>query len=157
MVETLIKGEAEFQTDDDGPPRLKKSTNSSLPQIAFDNPGFVEFCKNLDHTPTVDDYAVYKILSMSEDIEEKYGKKIESAIEEAFVFALKNKLSYFNFAKISHRLALQASYVQEQAFLITCLGRRMLEKLPDLEEVISTYTTQAVEEMAAEFMLGLVC
>ena len=152
----IDKRRGRSSTDDDGPPHLKKSTNLSLPQIAFDNPGFVEFCKNLDHTPTFDDYAVYKILSTSEDIEEKYGKKIESAIEKLFVFALKNKLSYFNFAKISHRLALQASYVQEQAFLITCLGRRMLEKLPDLEEVISTYTTQAVEEMAAEFMLGLV-
>lgn len=153
----IDKRRGRSSTDDDAPPHLKRLTKSSLPQSAFDDPGFVAFCKNLDHCPNVDDYAVYKILLMTEDIEEKYGKNIMSALQEVFVFVLKNKLSYFNFAKISHRLALQAKYAQEQAFLITCLGRRILEKLPGLEDVIATYTTQVVEEMAGEFMLGLVC
>ena len=128
-----------------------------LPSCAFDDPDFVECCKGLDHKPTHDDYVTNKLLIISDMTEEKYGKDIENAIREAFTIALKDKFSYIDFARISHRLALQAKYIQEQAFLITCLGRQLYEKLPDLQGTISTYTAKAIEEMATEFLLGLVC
>lgn len=124
-----------------------------LPQSVFEDPRFVEYCQQLNRPPTVDDYVAYKLVIVGELIEEKYGKKLEDAMHEMMIMALKDKLIYKDFFKISHKLALQAKYVQEQAVLITCLGRRMFEKMPSLEEVISEYTSCAIEEMT---LLGLV-
>lgn len=124
-----------------------------LPDEVFEDPKFIEYCRRLDHPPTREDYTTYKILIVSELIDAKFGNKLEAALHEVMLIALKDKLGYAEFAKISYKLALQAKHIQERMLLISCLGRRLLEKMPNLEDMISSYTTYAVEEMA---LVGLV-
>ena len=134
----------------------QKPHKGSIPEEAWDDPNFLEYCRILNHKPTLDDFVSYKILMLSETIEEQFGSKLEKAFQEAIFYALKDQLSYIAFTKVTHSLAKQSDYLQEQAFLITCLGRRLWEKLPDLQDKIQTFTAKAVEEITANFFMQLV-
>jgi hypothetical protein len=132
---------------------LGSTSSSTLLDKLCNDPRFREYCQTLDHKPTPDDFVAFKLVLLSENIEERFSQDIENAFQEISVYVLKNKLSYVNFVKISQRLALQAHYVQEQMLLVSCLGRRLYEKLPEFKSIINGYTVQAVEEMG--LMAGL--
>ncbi|XP_019861069.1 PREDICTED: uncharacterized protein LOC109589414 [Amphimedon queenslandica] len=134
----------ETSENDEKPSGATAKTSPSLP---LDDPQFYEYCQQLDHAPTPEDYAAYKILMVGRLIDEKYHDKLNEAISLIMVQAMKNKLMYSEFKRVSRWLSLQAKYVQDQSLLVTWLGYRLYEKLPNLEKVINEYTTQAIEDV----------
>ena len=117
------------------------------PSLPLDDPQFNEYCQQLDHPPTPEDYAAYKILMVGQLIDDKYHDKLNEAISLIMIQAMKDKLIYSEFARVSRWLSLQAKYVQDQSLLVTWLGYRLYEKLPNLEKIINEYTTQAIEDV----------
>ena len=123
------------------------ATATASPSLPLDDPQFNEYCQQLDHPPTPEDYAAYKILMVGQLIDEKYHDKLNEAMSLIMIQAMKNNLMYSEFARVSRWLSLQAKFVQEQSLLVTWLGYRLYEKLPNLEKIINEYTTQAIEDV----------
>ena len=118
----------------------------NVSEKAWQVPEFKKYSNTLDHEPTNDDVVVYKMLELSEEIEEKFENKLRTVITEACILALKDQLSFMSFHKLSQRLVLPVSEVKERAMLVTILGRNLWEKLPNLQAKIVAFTEQAVEE-----------
>ncbi len=113
---------------------------------AWSDPCFREFSNTLDHEPTNEDVVVYKMYELSDEFEVKFGDKLNQIMNEAFVLALKDQLSYMTFRKLSDKLALEAGGVKDGAVLVALLGRNLIELVPSLHQKIMTFTSQAVEE-----------
>ena len=133
-------------------PRWK---GTKLPEGVWEDPGFIKYSNGLNHEPTADDVVTYKMIELSEEIEIKFGKKLEQAIQEAVILAMKDQLSYLTFHKLCQRLALQANEFKERAVLITVMGRNLWEKLPDFQEKIRGFTSKAVEDFFSVFLVSI--
>ena len=115
--------------------------------LPLDDPLFNEYCQQLDHPPTREDYAAFKIQQVGQMIDEKYGHKLNEAMSLIMKQAMEQNLLYSEFSRVSRWLSLQAKKVQERTLLVTWLGCRLYEKLPDLEKTINEYTTLALEDV----------
>ncbi len=116
----------------------------NVPDKAWQDPGFREYSNTLSHEPTNDDVVVYKMLELSEEIEEKFGNNLDKIISEACMLALKDQLSFISLHRLSQRLVLPVSEVKERIMLLTILGRNLWEKLPNFQATIMEFTQEAV-------------
>ena len=122
-----------------------KWRGTNVTKSAWSDPGFREFSNTLDHEPTNEDVVVYKMYELSDEFEVKFGDKLNQIMNEAFVLAIKDQLSYMTFRKLSDKLALEAG-VKDGAVLVALLGRNLIELVPSLHQKIMSFTSQAVEE-----------
>ena len=138
----------DFETQDDSYNAEMGGATPNVPSsLPLNDPLFNEYCQQLDHPPTREDYAAFKIQQVGQMIDEKYGHKLNEAMSLIMKQAMEQNLLYSEFSRVSRWLSLQAKKVQERTLLVTWLGCRLYEKLPDLEKTINEYTTQALEDV----------
>ena len=136
-------------------PRVRRIV--APPNEAMENPGFVTYIEqNGIDKPSREDYAIYKLTLFADDIEERRGEEIDRFINEMVIRAMKDQLNYSSFLRVIDQLVQLAKDMQEKALLIGIFGRTLSWKLPNLQEMIQTFTVQAMQDMANDF-LSLVC
>ena len=125
---------------------------SQIPAQAFKDPKFLEFIKTLNHEPNRADYICYQLRVIGDGIDVKYDKKLNGALDDIFMEAVKNNVSWETFSSISKRLLLEGQRIQDGIFMITCFGRRLAEMTPQLGDRVTGFTHRVLDTYASDFI-----
>lgn len=134
------------------PPSTYKKT---IPKKAFQDQNFMEFIKTLGRKPEVQDYITYRMRVIGDHIEERYADKLNQAWDEVFFELVKENLSWKTFSKISRKLLLQGTRVQDGVMLIPTFARQLMEFVPNLNSTIGQYTEDVLDTYASDNILGM--
>ena len=131
------------------------SEKTAIPRKAFQDKGFLQFMEELGHDPEVSDYITYKVRVIGDQIEKKYYRELNQAMDEVFYELVKQSLSWRTFKAVSKRLLVCGARVQDSILLVPCFARRLVDMVPQLGGRIADYTEQVLDSYASDSILGM--
>ena len=130
------------------------SNLTQLPPEALEDEGFLAFLQQQDAKPSRSLYISYKIMLISEQIDSKYSKQLNQALDSIFHEVLKKELSWDNFSATCRHLMLEGEKgFMDGVFMVPAFGRRLLMFLPGMRELIMNYTQDVLDQYATEWLL----
>ena len=130
------------------------SNLTQLPPEAFEDEGFLAFLQQQDAKPSRSLYISYKIMLISEQIDSKYSKQLNQALDSIFHEVLKKELSWDKFSATCRQLMLEGEKgFMDGVFMVPAFGRRLLMFLPGMRELIMNYTQDVLDQYATEWLL----
>ena len=122
--------------------------SSELLPRQLNRPGFAEYAATLGRKPTKADYITNRIAVIGDEIDSQYSSQLESALNSLFDEVSSKSLTYESFCQAATHLLLEGKKMGDGVFMLMCFGRRLLELVPGMHDVISSYTTQVLERYA---------
>ena len=132
------------------PPPPVARTLTQLPDDAAEDEGFQEFLRTQNAKPTRSLYITYKIMMISEQIDSKYSDHLNEALTQ---FAKDENLTWASFSFICRQLMFKGEGLKDGLFMVPAFGRRLLGFLPEMRDVIASYTQDVFDEYATEWLL----
>ena len=134
-------------------PPAVSSNLSPLPEEVINDEGFCNFLQTQGAKPTRSLYITYSIMKISEQIDCKYSKQLNQALDAIFHEVLRKELSWDNFSTICRQLMFQGEGLKDGLFMVPAFGRRLLGFLPGMRDVITMYTQAVFDEYAMDWLL----
>ena len=147
-----------FAKDFDRAMRKKNTTpvarsNTTLPDDIINDEGFKEFLTLQNAKPTKSLYIAYQIMMISQQIDTKYGKHLNQALDDIIHEVIDNNLTWENFSIVARQLMFKGEGFKDGLFMVPAFGRRLLGFLPGMRDVITTYTQAVIDEYAMDWLL----
>ena len=127
-------------------------SNTTLPDDIINDEGFQEFLRLQDAKPSTSLYIAYQIMNISQQIDCKYGKHINQALDDIIHDVITQNLTWENFSAVARQLMFKEG-LKDGLFMVPAFGRRLLGILPGMRDVITSYTQAVFDEYAMEWLL----
>ena len=129
-------------------------SNTQLPDDILSDEGFCRFLEEQDAKPSKSLYITYQINLISHQIDNKYGKHLNQALDDIIDDVIAKQLNWENFNAVCKTLLFKGEDgLREGLFMVPAFGRRLLGFLPGMRDVITQYTQAVFEEYAMDWLL----
>ena len=136
-------------------PRLSPHCSDDIPSKAFQDLGFLQFVKELDREPVLSDYITYRMRVIGDEIEKKYSRELNQAMDEVFYEVVKHSLSWSTFKAVSTKLLVGGARIQDSILLVPCFARRLVDVVPQMGGRIADYTEEVLENYTTGSIFGM--